>query len=126
MSMSLRWWVRHYAREARYLHLKVWFFLQRRFRGFGDDDLCSLDHHLATLILPRLVAFRRASSWFAPADMEEDTWLAIIDEMIWTFHTLATYWDDDGAWLDDDKGEINRRIDKGLELFAKYFRYLWT
>ena len=29
---------------------------------------------------------------------------------------------DDAAQAD----EINRRIDKGLELFAKYFRYLWT
>lgn len=96
-------------------------FWQRRTRGFDDTDLWSLDHHLAKLILPRLIAFRDAGQIGYPGPLTADTWETMIDAMIYSFDNVANCWDPFGERDRDDDDRIN----EGLELFGLWFRHLW-
>lgn len=112
-------------------------------------DCWSLDHTLAQIIAPALVRLKAESHGF-PSDMpsvvrwhqrfEEERnsnwrdgkeskalwkagaeeWNSILNEMIWTFETLA---DDELAF--EEEVANKERIERGLFLFAKHYRSLW-
>ncbi len=91
---------------------------QRRTRGFDARELWSLDISLAKHILPRLEAFRRTVTEQARGD--------ILDEMIFAMNEVATT--DTRVGYRDNKyyPGIAKRTQKGLKLFGKHFRCLWT
>ena len=70
-----------------------------------------------------------------PAEMTYEEWIDIIDTMIWTFEELNK--DYDGPFFEEYKEsddfkkyskklqEHEKKIQNGIELFAKYYRNLW-
>lgn len=114
------------------------------------SDLWSLDITIAKFVLPRLKKFKKENIGY-PCIEEMDTpekWDEALDKMILAFEYAANQ---DDWWLDDPKynyiraeskyddeyvtqirnsclAEGKRRqavINEGLQLFAKWFRYLW-
>jgi len=127
----------------------VWAF-QRIIRKHhaSDIDLYRLDLHISKLILPKLVAFRNQSLHFSPTG-EIETWLNILDEIIFAFKWntyanwernpekendfyLRSFGIDDpdlDYWHYYDSEIVKKaaaRAQKGFELFGKYFTCLWN
>ncbi len=93
--------------------------VQRRTRGWDDSDLWNLDRSLALLILPRLKRFA-ADLGGIPGDLTEEQWSADLATMIRSFEMIT----DESYW--DMSIERDAEIQRGLDLFAKWFRALWT
>lgn len=99
-----------------------------------DWDTWSLDHTLALIIHPALIAFKEHMHGY-PADLitnNDDSdagfeaWKIIIDKMIFAFtNIIDTTWEE--QFYSDEIGykEYDARIQEGLDLFSKYFRSLW-
>jgi hypothetical protein len=101
-------------RDIRYMY-------QRWTRGWDDSEMWSLDHSLAKLILPRLKRFQEVQGGY-PASMENQEWKDIINEMVWAFQWYA----DGKQWgCEPTQAQDEKRADKGLQLFAKYYGHLW-
>lgn len=81
-------------------------------------DIWNTNHVLAGIIVSRLWAFKdHEKHGLAPGCADMDEWNKIIQKMIDAFALLKhTYSHTD---------EENRVIEEGLDLFRKYFRYLW-
>jgi hypothetical protein len=66
--------------------------------------------------------------WISPLKIAEK-WNTIVDEMIWSFEQVLDDESDEKFWTDgidwDGLRAHNKRIDKGLALFGKYYRNLW-
>ncbi len=101
------------------LKRRIKHFWQRKTRGWDDSDLWHLDHTLAKWLAPRLERFRDVTI-SRPVDMPLSEWEDILDEMVWTFKFLGS--EDRWSCFDDEEWE---RVDKGLDLFGKYYRDLW-
>ena len=87
---------------------------QRKKRGFDDTELWNLDSTIAKFVLPRLKAFKKLKGG-RPYELSNDEWDDILDKMICSFSIIA-------------KDSINADYElyqEGLDLFAKYFGYLW-
>ena len=117
---------------------KVKFLFQRIFRGYGDDELWSLDDTFTTFILPRLKAFRRMNRAGVPGciahnDKSEGLkdsvkkWDEILDKMIWAFEHSKNYYDPADGHIPDKKEreELGRKFEEGMRLFAEYYANLW-
>lgn len=91
---------------------------QRLERGFDDSETWSLDSTIAKFILPRLMCFREVNMGY-PSSISEQEWNDIIDRMILAFSLLAG----DAAFLTGK--EDQKKIDEGLDLFAKWYTSLW-
>ena len=101
--------------------------------GFCEYEFFSLDYSLALYIYPRLCYFRdNCAKWATPAffTFNEDgtenpngnkEWIETINKMCLAFRLIIT----DPADPFDFK-EVNKKIEEGLSLFAKYYRSLWT
>jgi hypothetical protein len=96
----------------------VKFWWQRRTRGWDDSELWNLDHSLAKLILPRLRAFERMTRCY-PGDSTSEQWHSDLRDMIVAFEFIAS--DDYWEWSTEKDAQIQR----GLDLFAKWYRSLW-
>ncbi len=94
---------------------------QRKKRGFDDRELWNLDHTIAKFTLPRLKRFKEVCGGY-PADLTPEQWPKILDDMIYAMQTIADEWEVESATL--SKIDYDR-VNKGLNLFAKYFRHLW-
>lgn len=103
-------------------------------------DTWSLDHTLALVILPALRQYQKDSKevghpcGLAPRKRPpkngcgkcgcEKKWHEILDKMIWSFEQITK---DDVLAVDvKNYKKYQERIQEGLDLFAKYFRSLWT
>jgi len=96
-------------------------------------DLWSLDYHLAELILPRLIAFKKMKRNGVPGVLckfdgtdqdfknESQEWESILDRMILGFQLLI---DDDYSSV-EELIENEKKIQEAIDLLAKYFRALW-
>ena len=91
---------------------------QRLERGFDDSETWSLDSTIARFILPRLMRFREVNMGY-PSSISEQEWNDILDRMILAFSLLAG----DAAFLTGK--EDQKKIDEGLDLFAKWYTSLW-
>lgn len=92
-------------------------------RGWSDEDTYSLDVTIAKFVLPRLQRFKELSlskPVFANRGIAEE-----IDQMIFSFQKCAKRFDDS----DDNENywdeETIKKIEEGLDSFAKNFHYLW-
>jgi len=125
---------------------------QRIRYGVSDRECWGLHETLTSFILPRLKHFKKMKRYAYHPDMTPEQWEVVIDELIWTFEYLV---DDERFnpfpnlhkkseefmdYLNRDKtpeekqsfdewmkkhNELEERSQKGLELFAKYYRHLW-
>lgn len=117
-------------------------------------DTWSLDYTLAMIIHPALVAFR-ANHCGYPGSITPEEWIDILDKMIYAFGSILNYYELESEYIsgepdwiitpNEDGGEtwevgpddtwtvntekmkeLNTKIQDGLDLFAKYYRDLWT
>jgi hypothetical protein len=117
---------------------RMWrFFWQRRFRGFDDSELWSLDYTCAKLMAPRLRAFidtwdcRSApmscfdnNSWpYSDQDFEDANviWRRSLEKMYKAFKLIV---DSDGTTYMLSTEE-QAEIEEGLDLFREHFFELW-
>ena len=100
------------------------FLWQRLCRGWDDTVLWDLYAQHTAYILPRLRAFRDHHAGY-PGSLTDKQWQKILDNIVDAFELIAIR----DAWeLGNDKGRIEKnekKIKKGLRLFAKWYLYLW-
>lgn len=94
-------------------------------RGWSDMDIWDLDYTFAEFIVPRLKELKKNKFGIITVfenDDEKKTmkrWDAIFNEMIEGFEIVL----DDNRWRLIDKKQ--KKVDKALENFVKYFDNLW-
>jgi hypothetical protein len=81
------------------------------------DELANLDVTLAKHIAPRIRAFAERTESYPP-DTTLEQYRADLDEIAWALEAIATSLD---SYAEPDY----ERVDAGLALFAKHYRYLW-
>jgi len=132
------------------IKLKIVWAFQRFIRKHhaSDIDLYKLDLHISKILLSKLVAFRNQSLHVSPTGKIE-TWLNILDEIIFAFKwNIYANWEknpkkerdfylryfgiDDpnlDYWHYYDSEIVKKaatKAQKGFELFGKYFTCLWN
>ena len=85
---------------------------------FPIEEVWNTNNTLALLIAPRLIAYKELDKHGHPPDVENMTqWNHIIQKMIDAFELMKEM-----TCLSDKEETI---FSEGLELFCKYYRYLW-
>jgi hypothetical protein len=83
------------------------------------EEIWNTDNTLAQLIAPRLRAFKSLDKHGHPGDfMDMREWNSAIQKMAYAFELMKYA----GATHTEDEEQT---IEQGLELFSKYFCYLW-
>ena len=90
---------------------------QRLTRGWSDYELWSLDHTIATFIVPRLIEFKHKTKSY-PNDLSQEQWDEMLDDMIYAFSQHLE--------IDPFKQYDEDRYDRGMKAFANYFKDLWS
>lgn len=95
---------------------------KRNYSNFTNEELWNLDVTIAKFILPRLKRYKKSTRCH-PAEITEKQWDTILDKMIFSFNFFAT----DKRWAIEifTNEKIWKKVDEGLELFAKWFGSLW-
>ena len=85
-----------------------------------EKELWNLDITMAKYIAPRLKAFRK-KNFSHPASMSAVEWNKCLKKMIKAFELIS------GDDFETPKQAIKnqKKIKKGLKLFAKYYQFLW-
>lgn len=93
--------------------------LQRKLRGFDDSEIWNFDITLAKFIIPRLERFKQVCDGYPYCDDVKSfqDWITVLNKIIASFSEIACK--DDGDDRDEDI------INEGLDLFRKYYFYLW-
>jgi len=99
----------------------IWY-RQKKKRGYDDRDLWSLDTTIAKFVLPRLISFKEGVCGY-PGNLTMEEWNKILDQMIYSMQGLSDEWE--GKCPEGDIRKHEKRINKGIALFGKYFRCLW-
>lgn len=116
-------------------YTRAWrFFWQRRFRGFDDSELWSLDYTCARLMAPRLRAFidqfggrsvpcsfTSIQEWKPITDEQCQAWVATLEKIQRAFQLIVDC--DSATYMLSN--EERQEIEKGLDLFREYFFALW-
>lgn len=99
--------------------------------GISPDETWSLYNNIALFILPRLKLFKEKQSTIdghPGCFRSKKAWHKILDKMIWSFEMIARE-DEDSDFPPKDwtksNDEYYREVQKGINLFAKYFQCLW-
>jgi hypothetical protein len=109
--------------------------------SIDNYDTWSMDSTLSLLIHPMLVQLK-ATQHGHPANMTEQEWNEILDEMIWAFEQKCRDdWESDYYEYEDDNTERfglklvwedragakahQERMSNGFRLFGKYYENLW-
>jgi len=89
---------------------------QRVFRGYDDAAWWSLDIYLAKIAAPILKRMADGCPGYPP-DLTPEEWSAILRKMQRSMELI----------IESDMDSVAEAETKeGLELFAKWFRHLWT
>lgn len=119
--------------------------------GFKLEEAWDFRSHHANYCIPRLQELKSKLHGH-PAHLTHDEWVEILEKIIWAFENVdnspePTYSENfDHRWLrtDNTDGSVSfqsmnktgtidfspvtehtKKVDEGLELFAKYYRGLW-
>ena len=91
-------------------------------------DTWSMDHTLAPIILPMLVQLKETTHGH-PADLTEQEWDEILDEMIWAFEQKCRDdWMEDydyNKWDSEGVKAHQERMTNGFRLFGTHYENLW-
>lgn len=96
-------------------------------RNFSEPEMWGLYHTISAWIAPHLEEFLKFYAPLAtPGNLADEygdergnlEWRRILRKMKYSFECLSAY---TGYRPEDDQAKIQ----EGLELFVKYFRYLW-
>jgi hypothetical protein len=106
---------KRYAKNVK--QLKEW--------GFSDTETWSLYSPIAQFILPRLKRFKQIVRSY-PAGLTPEKWDAMLGEMIFALDWSLTS-DEKSMKMTPEESTANwKRYEVGMELFAKWFRDLWS
>lgn len=97
------------------IRIKWWY--QRRTTGFDDWQICELYHTITEFMLPRLKSFR-FNNVGCPTNLTEEKWDKILESMINAFELIK----EDKIIYSEEEEKV---IEKGLNLFRKWFFSLW-
>jgi len=124
---------------------RIKYFIQRGERGYSDEDTWSLQSYLAEIIPPIVRRYKEGSG--CPGELYDKSrkndecwkWNEILEEIAQGFE--ASVWLSDIKFMkytkDDYEGsyemkmdkkarkEMSEKVDKGLQLFVKWFSALW-
>jgi len=109
-----------YYAPVRYLDMlprRVYWFFQRGYRGYGDNDTWDFDNYLATVIIGGLKQIKKYHQGLEPTKKE-------LDIMIKGFEANLKMMDN----LSPKSKEyliLKGKFYEGMKLFEKYFNYLW-
>ena len=91
-------------------------------------DTWSMDCTLAPIILPMLKQLKATTHGY-PADLTEQEWDYVLDEMIWAFEQKCRDdWMSDfnyNKWDREGADAHQKRMSQGFALFGKYYENLW-
>lgn len=96
---------------------KLYWFLQRGWRGYADCDTWAFDYYLSKVITGGLKHFKK---YYHGTDPSEEVFNKIIEG----FECAILLVDEPG--LDHDERIFAEQIkNEGFDLFKKYFNYFW-
>ena len=99
---------------------KLRFFWQRLTRDWDDSETWCMDWNFAKHILPRLRRFKQITKAY-PTELTPEQWDEILDQMIYSFYYYASEKEFQWNVSNDEYAKVQR----GLDLFAQYYRDLW-
>jgi len=97
---------------------RIYWFFQRGYRGYGDNDTWDFDNYLATVISQGLRHFKKYYHGTEPTKKEIQT---IIDG----FEANLKMMNLDYKYKSKKYLLAEENFNKGMKLFHKYFNYLW-
>lgn len=105
---------------------------QRRWRGFDDRDLWSLDYTIIKFVYPRLKRFRDQAPQVStpmhptqvdeqgdPRSIETEEWREILDEMLVGFQLAVE------ADCYPLTGDDHKKLEHSMDVFREWFFALW-
>lgn len=99
-----------------------WFF-QRGIRGYADCDMWSIDYYISRW-LPKALMDLRKSKIGHPAIVKDlKTWRKILKEMAAGFE--ADYDSEENYVSRRKELAAQKKLEKSLKLFSKYYKNLW-
>ena len=110
-----------YYAPLRYLDMlprRIYWFFQRGFRGYGDNDTWDFDYYLATVISQGLKHFKKYYHGETPTKKE-------LDIIIKGFEANLKMMEYNVPPESKEYVILKYKFNKGMELFKKYFNYLW-
>ena len=127
----LRWWKSFLYQPRRFKYA-----MQRMWRGYGDNDVWDFDSYLSEVIIGGVKELRKWKDGH-PAHLKDvETWHKILDEIIDGFEAHKEMCSND-YFVEDSNGKydkqnskilearMQKRFDKGMKLFHKYYFNLW-
>ena len=96
----------------------LWYFWQRRTRGWDDSVTWNLNDEIIAFIAPRLRRFRELNDGY-PGNMSEESWNAELDEMCWSVDWFVEH------AYDPDLSKDRDRADRGIKLLFEKLPCLW-
>ena len=136
--------VRRFIKDVPYNIRKIQWFIQRGKRGWADCDWWGMDYYLISIILPMLKELKKNQHGH-PADLTEEKWNKILDEMVEGFEAAERALNDEYVdkfqpnWFESNEKLTKETLNKCLEetikdqkifkekmkVFVKYFFGLW-
>lgn len=114
-------------RRIRDAKMEVVWAYQRVFKGYDRTAHWGLYNYLTNIALPVLKDYRENMHGVPgivcrkgePLSKSVERWEQILDKMIYSFQAIH----DDENFINPP--DVEKKIQEGLKLFAKYFRTLW-
>ena len=97
---------------------RIYWFFQRGYRGFGDNDTWDFDNYLATVISQGLKQIKKYHHGAEPTKKE-------LDIMIKGFEANLKIQELNFDPQSNKVIILKLKFNRGMELFKKYFNYLW-
>jgi hypothetical protein len=107
--------IQHYWRE-------LICFYRRGMYGYSYRDLWSLDWYLLQW-LPTAIRELNRTRHSYPADMTDEEWGKVLEEMADGFEVALKIQDE--LWIEEQHKKEYAQAERAFELFAKYFYHLW-
>lgn len=123
---------------------KIKHFIQRGRRGFSDEDVWDFGSYLAEIVPPAVRQLKKGhgcpSEFYNKERLNDEChlWHDILEEIaqgfeavlaLNNFNYFRTEKTDDGHYkqeIDQERYDaLNKKAERGLELFAKWFQSLW-
>lgn len=92
--------------------------------GWDTTETWNLETTISCFIYPRLKSFSENLVGY-PHNLTEKKWNKILKKMLFSFKHLSGNAVDDWETAEDYK-ETYKKIQKGLNLFSKYYQALWN
>jgi len=99
---------------------RIYWFFQRGYRGFGDNDTWDFDNYLATVISQGLRHFKKYYHGTEPTKKEIQTIIDGFEANLKMMNNNLQYKPKSKEYF-----ILKIKFHRGMELLEKYFNYLW-